>query len=224
MTLADYRTIQWYMNFLFWVLELTMIIQLLLARKAFSKFMFGLFLIAMLDSFIDTNLVLLKVFNNDSINRILFVFNAFVSQYWFHLALFYFVIFKKKFAKLFLSILIFHFVLAIIFIVSNYINGLRITTYLMALNSFFILPLSLFSIFQFREEDIAFKWYLSPEYLFSSAIFIEFFGNAVLNISGSFLLKNYEEILYIVLTFHLFTWVVFCLMFIYGLRIMRKKQ
>lgn len=224
MTLADYRTIQWYMNLLFWVLELTMIIQLFLARKAFSKFMFGLFFIAIFYWFFDTNIVLWQVFGDTILRDFMSFFDVYVIQFLFYLAFFYYVIFNKKHKRVFLILFSSHLVLSISFMLINYLNHERISSHLIALDTFFILPLSLFSIFQFREEDIAFKWYLSPEYLFSSAIFIELFGNAVLNISGSFLLNNYEEILYLVLTFHLFTWVVFCLMFIYGLRLMRKKQ
>lgn len=223
MTFAEYRHIQWYVNLLFWVLELTIFFQVIRTRKAFNPFFYYFFLLTIGMWFFDTNCVL---FSQLAIpfTRILQFLYVIVFYFWFNLAFYYFVIFKEKYKKTFLFLLLLHLVLASILVINNYLKNQNLASNIMLLDELMILPLCVYSLFQLNESDKQYKWHVSPNFLFTSAIFIDFLANSILFLAGGVLLIENKELLSILLIIRMFTWFIYCVCFIIGLNLLRKTM
>ncbi len=219
MKLADYEYIQWYLYLLFWLLEFTIIVFVIGKRKNFGSFLFICFLVECISWFTDTQLILFNGY--ESLPRPFFhtlqIITIFYSNFLFFLVLFYYFILNKKVKKWIIPLAIIGTIGGLLMMYYNIHHGIYFTHYISIIHYVIILSLSIYGIFEMNPSDQQFKWNLSPSYLFYCGIIIQFLGNTTYDLFAPRLMYGEENLLCIIMTIHLFIWILFCLFFIAGL-------
>lgn len=219
MTIKDYEFIQWYLNFIFWILELTIILFVIRKRKYFSTFFFVCFLVESMCWFCDTNFILFNLYR--SFPRTLYhaiqTFVIFYACYLFFLLVFYTFINNKKVKSWIFPIAVIGTITSLFILFYNLKNGIYFTHNIAVVHYVSLVPLSIYGLFEINSSEQVYKWNLSPSYLFFCGIMIQFLGNSSYDLFAPWFMKREESLLSIVMTIRLFVWIAFCLFFIAGL-------
>lgn len=219
MTIKDYEQIQWFTNFLFWVLELTLIILVIQKKKQLGTLLFICFLASSLHWFIDTNVMLFQVLIKMPLplRYSIQLFSVLIPHFLLNMILFHHYFHNKLVKKMILPLSIIGIVSFLVILYINQANGIYLTLYLPIVSYIIVLPLSIVGVFELNPKEKIYKWNLSPSFLFFSGILIQFLGNSPYDLFAPMLMKLDENLLSILLTIRLFIWVAFCLFIIAGL-------
>lgn len=224
MTLEYYFSLQYKMNFVYWIVEILMILLLLNRRKHLSPIVFYALLFFLITMFLDTNLILFRTAKHFiDFQVVIFQFIEIeIGVFGMLLILFFYFILDKKWIKWFWPTLFFHSLMVFGIIYYNYKSNIHLTYNIMVSNFITLLPLSLISIFQIQDYERKYKWNLSPAFLINCAILIDTLGNSAYSLFSTSLSKT-ESVFSIILIVRLFLCLLVYLFYIFGIYQLGKE-